>query len=147
MTTRTNTAPPPLLFLFSAILTLFLVSACTDRVDHAHTCRRGKQVFAVGSNTPFTGIVSGRAREGYRRDPCTYEKQYKNGSLHGVARYWYPNGTLESKVPYANGQINGVVTRYHPNGRLKARLHFVNGMRGGSKGEMFWGADGKRRKG
>jgi hypothetical protein len=46
-----------------------------------------------------------------------------------------------------DGEINGIVTRYPPNGRLKARLHIVNCMRGGPKGEMLWGPDGKRLKG
>ena len=146
MPTRTVITSQCLFFLFCLVLVVFTLLSCSAKVDHSSTYRRGRQVFVVGSRAPFTDTVTGRAREGYRREICTFEKRYRNGSLHGVTRYWYPSGQLESKVPYADGQINGVVTRYHHNGRIKARLHFVNGMRGGSKGEMFWGADGKRIK-
>jgi antitoxin component YwqK of YwqJK toxin-antitoxin module len=136
-----------LTLLFGLILPLITLTACTKKVSHSKTYHRGRLVYEVDSDLPFTGIVTGKAREGYRRQVCAFEKRYKDGRLHGYSRYWYPNGKLESVVPYKHGELNGMVTRYYSNGSLKAKIHFVNGMRGGSKGEMFWGPDGKLRKG
>lgn len=134
------------LCLFALLgLILPLLTACSTKIPHSQTIQRGGLVYQVGSKKPFTGIVTGKAREGYRRKVCTYEKRYKEGRLHGFARYWYPNGKLESAVPYEHGAMNGMVSRYYPDGQIKARIHFVNGMRGGSKGESFWGPDGERR--
>ena len=129
--------------LFGLLLTP--LTACSSKIPHSQTYQRGRLVYQVGSKTPFTGIVTGKAREGYRRLVCTFEKSYENGRLHGFARYWHPNGQLESAVPYDQGEMNGMVTRYYPDGQVKARIHFVKGMRGGAKGESFWGPDGKRR--
>jgi antitoxin component YwqK of YwqJK toxin-antitoxin module len=126
---------------------LLLMTACTNKVSEAKTIHHGQLLYEVGSDLPFTGIVTGKAREGYRRQICTFEKQYRDGRLDGFSRYWYPNGKLESVVPYKNGELNGIVTRYYANGMLKAKIHFVDGMRGGSKGEFFWSPDGKRLKG
>lgn len=128
-------------------LTLPLLTACSSKVPHEETFRRGRLVYQAGSETAFSGVVTGRSREGYRRQVCTYEKSYQDGRLHGVSRFWYPNGQLESVVNYANGVMDGMATRYYSDGKLKARIHFSKGMRGGSKGEMFWGPDGKRRRG
>jgi hypothetical protein len=134
-------------FCLFALLGLILpfMTACSHKIPHSQTFQSGRLVYQVGSTAPFTGIVTGKAREGYRRQLCTYEKSYKDGRLHGFARYWYPNGQLESAVPYVHGEMNGMVSRYYPDGQIKARIHFVNGMRGGSKGESFWGPDGERR--
>ncbi|MEJ2640871.1 MAG: hypothetical protein P8010_14965 [Desulfosarcinaceae bacterium] len=137
------------LLLLTTLLGMLLplLTACTDKVSQAKTYHRGHLLYEVGGDHPFSGVVTGKAREGYRRQVCTYEKQYKDGRLNGYSRYWYPNGKLESVVPYKHGALNGMVTRYYPDGTLKAKIHFVNGLRGGSKGEVFWGPDGKLRKG
>jgi antitoxin component YwqK of YwqJK toxin-antitoxin module len=51
-----------------------------------------------------------------------YKKQYNDGALNGMTKFWYPNGQLESVEPYENGQINGNVIRYYRNGQKKARI-------------------------
>ena len=143
------TATARRILLFTALfgILLPLLTACTEKVPAIRTIHRGQLLYEVGSDDPFSGVVTGKAREGYRRQICTFEKQYKDGRLDGYSHYWYPNGKLESVVPYKHGALNGIVTRYYPNGRLKAKIHFVKGMRGGSKGEFFWTPEGKLLKG
>ena len=99
-------------------------------------------VFLAGDERPFSGVVTGEAREGYRRVRCAYKKQYVKGVLHGKSYYWYPNGKLESVEPYKNGKLHGIVTRYYDTGKIKAKIHFVKGLRGGLHGEVFWDKDG-----
>ena len=125
---------------------LFLISACTPKVDQSEIIMRDNIVYLKGHHEPFSGIVVGKGKEDYRKFVSTYEKHYKNGLLNGDSKYWYENGKLESRVPYKMGEINGIVTRYYENGKVKARIHFVDGLRGGEKGEMFWDENGKRVK-
>ena len=123
------------------------LSACTTKVGQSQIIIRDHIAYLKGSDEPFTGIVTGKGKEGYRSSVCTYEKHYKEGLLDGRSEYWYPNGKLESMVPYKMGEIHGMVTRYYENGKIKARMHFVDGLRGGSKGEVFWDQEGNRIKG
>ena len=122
------------------ITILFIVVGCNG-VPQAETVTRHGRVYKIGDRQPFTGAVTGHAREGYRKKRLKYEKHYKKGIRHGDTRFWYPNGKLESVEPYANGKINGIVTQYYESGQLKARIHMVDGHRGGAKGEQFWRED------
>lgn len=120
---------------------------CQSSIPKSETVVRHGIVYKMGDQDPFTGIVEGRGREGYRNKSLRYKKRYKDGLLDGMCEFWYPNGKLESQVPYRNGQINGIVCRYHENGQLKARIPIRNGLRGGSSGEFFWDKDGNLLEG
>lgn len=125
-----------------------LLIACTTEIDISKTMQRNGRLYEIGSDEPFTGIVTGKAQNsGYRRHSYTYKKAYQNGQLHGKSYFYFPNGKIESVEPYEKGILDGVVLRYYDNGQVRARIHFVDGYRGGAKGEMFWDRDGKRRKG
>ncbi len=126
------------------ILSVLLIG-CTTEIDASEAIERNGIVYRIGSQKPFSGVVTGRGRnEGYRNYSYNYKKEYKNGILEGRSYFYYLDGQVESIEPYKDGLLNGVVTQYHPNGNIKARIHFVDGFRGGEKGEMFWKADGSR---
>jgi hypothetical protein len=129
-----------------AVLLLWaLLVGCSAEIDASEAIERSGVLYRMGSQKPFTGVVTGRGRnDGYRNYPHTYKKEYKNGILEGRSYFYYLEGQVESIEPYKDGVLNGVVTQYYPNGQLKARVHFVDGFRGGEKGEMFWQADGSR---
>lgn len=110
-------------------------------VPQEETFTKHGRVYRLGEKKPFTGTVTGYGREGYRRQKMKYAKRYRNGIRHGDTRYWYPNGKLESIEPYSNGKANGVMTQYYDTGHIKARIHLVANLRGGPKGEQFWGKD------
>jgi len=132
-----------LVFLFFSMLT-----SCTDMMEESESVQRNGLVYAKGSEKPFTGVLTGTSRnEGYRNHPCRFEKEYKEGKLHGRSTYYYLNGKTESIEPYQNGILHGVATRYYESGQIKARIHFEDGFRGGPKGEMFWNADGSKARG
>ena len=135
--------------LFTVFLSLVIciaVVGCTRQVEERNMVAREGLIYEMGSEHPFSGTVSGRGCEDYRKKAFDFKKHYKNGVLDGDTVFFYPNGKLESKVPYKNGKVNGFMVRYWPNGRPKARIHFVDGMRGGLKGEMFWDEDGHQIK-
>lgn len=119
------------------LIIFFVLIGCRDISPQETITRRGL-LFKIGEQKPFSGTVSGYAREGYRKRKMKYKKKYKEGIRSGDTRFWYPNGKLESIEPYSNGKINGVITRYHESGKIKSRIHIVNNQRGGSKGEQFW---------
>ena len=122
--------------------------ACTSKINNSKAYTRNGLLYEIGSDLPFTGLVTGRSvREGYRRTPVTYKKQYKNGLLDGKSYFYYQNGKIESVEPYKKGEINGVVVRYYENGQMKARINFTEGLRGGGNGEIFWDEHGNRLKG
>ncbi len=129
---------------FSLLLVMALF-ACKQEITERETIVRDGVLYRIGEKEPFTGIVTGKGRDGYRRTVCTFEKAYEDGLQHGLTVYWYENGKVESKETYVHGEIHGYVTRYYPNGRPKARIPFEHGMRGG-KGEMFWSPKGGRIK-
>jgi antitoxin component YwqK of YwqJK toxin-antitoxin module len=132
--------------VFVSILMCTAIVSCTREVDERNTVERGGLLYEAGAEHPFSGIVTGRGREDYRRVAYDFKKQYKNGVLDGETVFFYPGGKLESKVPYKKGVINGFMVRYWPNGRPKARIHFIDGLRGGLKGEMFWDENGRQIK-
>ncbi len=131
------------------LMILFSIAGCTAEVSESDTTVRNGLLYIKGVDEPFSGIVTGKTgyNEGYRRESCTFKKEYKDGVLDGRSFFYYPNGKVESVEPYTQGILNGVVTRYYDSGQLKARVHFVDGLRGGSKGEMFWNKDGSRQDG
>lgn len=125
---------------------LFFIG-CAAEINESECYLRNGLLFRKGEDKPFSGVVLGKSiREGYRRQPVTFKKEYKNGLLQGRSYFYYGNGKIESIEPYEKGILNGVVTRYYENGQIKARLHFVDGMRGGVKGEMFWDKEGNKIK-
>lgn len=130
--------------IFNMIIMIF---ACGAEVHKSGTIIRKGIVYQKGEEKPFTGFVVGKGREGYRRQIYRYKKQYKDGSLNGICKFWYPNGQLESVESYKNGQLNGNVIRYYRNGQMKARIPMQNGMRSGGAGELFWDKRGKLIKG
>lgn len=128
-------------------LLVLAICSCTSEISEPETFHRNGLVYKKGREEPFTGFVVGRVREGYRPQIYRYKKEYEDGILNGMSKFWYPNGQLESVEPYVNGKIHGVVTRYYDTGQIRALLHFAKGMRGGIKGEMFWDKKGHSQAG
>lgn len=124
-----------------------MIIGCQTEIPKSATVVRRGVVYQKGNKEPFTGYVVGRAREGYRDRIYRYKKQYKDGILNGVCKYWYPNGQLESVEPYEKGQLNGNVMRYFENGQKKALIPMKDGLRSGGAGELFWNKNGKLIKG
>jgi len=64
--------------------------------------------------------VSGDIRKEYYPDgQVQYERTYKNGVRHGLAKLFYENGNIDQEVMYDNGKKQGVLKQYTPDGKLE----------------------------
>lgn len=49
------------------------------------------------------------------------------GRLHGLVRYWRPDGTLVAECPHLDGKPHGAATRYHESGEVAQTAHYERG--------------------
>lgn len=50
------------------------------------------------------------------------------GRLHGLVRYWRPDGTLVSECPHLEGRPHGPATRFHETGEPSQTAHYDRGV-------------------
>ena len=55
------------------------------------------------------------------------EAHYKNDTLDGERKYFYPSGALESIEHYSNGIYHGKYLKYYDSGTLQVEQEFVSG--------------------
>ena len=58
------------------------------------------------------GLRQGLWRAYHHNKNLWYELNYVNGKLHGLAKYWYPSGTLIWEVYYVNEIQEGEEVKY-----------------------------------
>ncbi len=68
----------------------------------------------------------------------------KDGKLHGVKEYFYPNGKLKGEVTFRQDSKHGKSTAYWENGNLRAILNYENQGLAGEQVTFF--EDGKTRQ-
>lgn len=49
------------------------------------------------------------------------------GRAHGLGHSWYPNGQLQSETPFSDGILHGVCKYWAPDGRLLGSFEIVHG--------------------
>jgi antitoxin component YwqK of YwqJK toxin-antitoxin module len=81
----------------------------TTKLDFKHVFENGKIVRSIFYSE------NGHIQEEYA---------YKCGSLHGLRKRYYPDGTLFQKIPYRYGRLEGVGEEFSEKGILKVRLVF-----------------------
>jgi len=69
------------------------------------------------------------------------EIELKGNLYHGVAKYWYEDGTLETSCTYSDNLLNGLHQSFFPSGRLKLEQHFKAGKLDGTV--KTWAENGK----
>lgn len=55
------------------------------------------------------------------------EAQYKNDTLDGERKFFYPSGKLESVEHYRNGAYHGKYQKFYENGTMEVEQEFANG--------------------
>ena len=66
-----------------------------------------------------------------------FERNYKNGKLHGNYREWYSDGSPKLRASYYKGQIDGMYTRWYPNGNVRMEARYIEGTRAGIYKEYY----------
>lgn len=84
---------------------------------------------------PFTGIGYEHLRTGER-----IEVSYLDGRQTGIAREWYPDGTLKSEEHYVNGSKHGICQEWFKNGQLKTEAFYEFSIR---VKEKIWNEKGE----
>jgi antitoxin component YwqK of YwqJK toxin-antitoxin module len=57
---------------------------------------------------------------------------WRNGVVHGNAKYYYRSGSLMEIVPYVNGDVEGIYKVYKENGDLAEKIFYNKGEFNGS---------------
>ncbi|APG59936.1 toxin-antitoxin system YwqK family antitoxin [Christiangramia salexigens] len=101
-------------------------SKTTDSVHVVYYTQTGKPISE--------GKMCDKKREGnwvyYHKDSDSImmRETYKNDTLHGLQKTYFPNGKLAEKTIYQRGEKNGESFIYADNGQVTKELHYKNGM-------------------
>jgi antitoxin component YwqK of YwqJK toxin-antitoxin module len=83
----------------------------TTKLDYTHFFEEGKLI-----RTLFY----------YEDGSIQEEYTFKCQSLHGIQKWFYPNGTLAKTIPYSYGHRSGTGLLYEKDGTVYQRVHFRN---------------------
>ena len=57
-------------------------------------------------------------REWHENGQLAWEREFRDGKLHGAARAWHANGQLALEREWRDGQLRGAVRRWNDRGEL-----------------------------
>ena len=80
----------------------------------------------------------------YEDGSFRWEKNYKNGELHGVQKWWYKDGPLWYERNYQDGKPYGVQKWWYENGFLEREENYKDGKPYGV--QKCWYEDGSLRR-
>ncbi len=106
------------------ILLLFSLYGCGEKtIDQRQLVYRGWVAYEVNQSEPFDG----KAIEKYANGQNYYERNIKNGVLHGLVKKWYKNGQKRKEESYKNGMEHGKRVWWHENGQKEWEINYING--------------------
>lgn len=73
------------------------------------------------------GIKSGVANTYYRNGVKKTEREYKDGKVDGLSKFWSEEGVLIGEETVINGLRDGYKKTYYSNGGIKEELLFKEG--------------------
>ena len=148
-------------FLFFVLSILFI--RCDKPVTTVFSDEFKKQnTVLLFKEKPYTGTLVAYYKN---TTLLRYQKSYKKGLLHGVAKEWYNNGVLKSERTYKHGRKTGIhkgwwsnqnnkyqfqynnqgvfegeIKEWHANGLLAKKFHYHQGKEEGS--QQMWTSKG-----
>ena len=75
----------------------------------------GMLLRTSSNKEPLSGLVFWS----YQNGQLAYERNYKDGLLHGISKSWYENGQLSSLGNFLNEKLNDSVKAWDVNGNLE----------------------------
>ncbi len=75
------------------------------------------------------GKKDGYSREYYSDSTISQEKIWKNGTLDGSWRMWFPGKKTRLETQYVNGKLSGPFKTYYPDGTLEISGVYKNDIR------------------
>lgn len=76
------------------------------------------------------------------RDIKKYEISYRKGEIHGLATWWYNNGSKQLEAEYDMGKLEGQSVRWYFNGQKESVEEFHNNLLNGFS--VKWDEDGNK---
>ena len=125
---------------YTALIGLLFSCGSNDTDSEIHYYPNGdiKEIITTGSDT---GIKCHRVYyEGnlLKKDYCTL-----NGKVHGVVKFFFPDGELEQIQHYKHGNKNGEFKNFYPDGTLMEVAQFKEDSKNGI--QKYYLPDGKLR--
>lgn len=117
-----------LLYWLTAAILLLSHSFCKPK----NAVETIETLDAEGRLERYQRRTSDSAKEGlyqkFRPDKTLLEEShYRNDTLEGERKYFYPNGKVESVEQYKRGVIEGKFQKFYENGALRVEQTYVNG--------------------
>jgi antitoxin component YwqK of YwqJK toxin-antitoxin module len=69
--------------------------------------------------------------------PQLSDEAYTTWHFHGIAKAYYPDGTLKEEIPYLSNVIQGKARSYYPNGQLRYEIDYLDSQKEGIKHSYF----------
>lgn len=109
---------------------LALLCACGSRVvDVAETEERDGLLFLIGSEMPYSGVVSQPFPDslGAADDLAQFQTSYASGLREGARIQWHPNGVMAQRQTFVRDATQGTVEAWSETGQLIRRQEVSDG--------------------
>ncbi len=83
------------------------------------------------------GKLEGIQKFWYDNGQLYYENNYKNGKLNGIQKFWYDNGQLYYEENYKNGKKEGIQKGWYDNGQLLYENNYKEGKAEGKQKRWY----------
>lgn len=102
-----------------------MINAITIRYHSDDTDYKndGMLLRTSSNKEPLSGLVFWS----YENGQLAYERNYKDGLLHGISKSWYENGQRSSVGNFLNEKLNGSVKAWGINGDLEYDRDYEKG--------------------
>jgi antitoxin component YwqK of YwqJK toxin-antitoxin module len=126
------------------VVTVLSAAGCEPgRVDETYLEEREGILYRIGSEEPFTGIVTEAFPDTVRdvgETVVARESSYVEGRLEGARVSWHPNGQMHRREILVQGSAQGLVEEWTEQGILVLAQETVDGRPHGPR--RTWHADG-----
>ena len=91
-----------------------------DETDY----KKDGMVLRTADSEPLTGLVYWK----YNNGQMAYERNYRDGLLHGTSSSWHENGQLSSVGHFMNDELHGTVRAWDINANLEYERQYEKGV-------------------
>jgi len=93
--------------------------------DFSQVQKRGDLYYKINTQDVFSGTIYSK----YTDKIKLFEKEIKDGKLHGKTKIWYSSGQLKIETSFKENKPDGLITVYYNNGSIKVSGTYVDGIK------------------
>ena len=106
---------------------VFIMGCSTNVIDENDLVEKSSLTYLKNSDTPFSGQISGKFKNGNN----SIIGQYDEGKKVGVWTLFYDNGNEKEKGTYSNGNKIGNWISYYKDGVISSKGDYIKGEKDG----------------